>query len=76
MVCPRRQGALMLLPLFVVQAHIFAMIAVTLFILAERLENPAPLAWRWRGAGRGLRILAAQARIHLAPESNIREVSS
>jgi predicted metal-binding membrane protein len=68
--------ALMLLPLFVVQAHIFAMIAVTLFILAERLENPAPLTWRWRGAGRGLRILAAQPRIHLAPGSNIREVSS
>jgi predicted metal-binding membrane protein len=68
--------ALMLLPLFLVQAHLLAMAAVTLFILAERLENPAPLGWRWRGPGRALRIIAAQARMHLAPRSNIREVSS
>jgi predicted metal-binding membrane protein len=67
--------ALMLLPLFLVQAHLLAMAAVTLFILAERLENPAPLAWRWRGPGRALRIIAAQARMHLAPGNNIREVS-
>jgi predicted metal-binding membrane protein len=71
--------ALMLLPLFLVQAHLLAMAAVTLFILAERLENPAPLAWRWRGPGRALRIIAAQGRMHLAqsaPRSDIREVSS
>jgi predicted metal-binding membrane protein len=67
--------ALMLLPLFLVQAHLLAMIGVTLFILAERLENPAPLAWRWRGAGRAPRIIAAQARMQLAPGSNVREVS-
>jgi predicted metal-binding membrane protein len=68
--------ALMLLPLFMVQAHLLAMAAVTLFIQAERLENPSPLAWRWRGPGRALRIIAAQARMHPAPRSNIREVSS
>ena len=67
--------ALMLLPLFLVQAHLLAMAAVTLFILAERLENPAPLAWRWRGPGRALRIIAAQAHIHLFPKNTIREVS-
>jgi predicted metal-binding membrane protein len=67
--------ALMLLPLFLVQAHLLAMVAVTLFILAERLENPAPLAWCWRGPGRALRIVATQARMHLSPGSNIREVS-
>ena len=67
--------ALMLLPLLLAQAHLPAMAAVTLFILAERLENPAPLAWRWRGPGKVLRIVAAQARIHLARRSNIREVS-
>jgi hypothetical protein len=55
-----------------------AMTIVTLFVIAERIEIPAPLAWRWRGAGRALRIIAAQARMHLAqlaPRSNIREVS-
>jgi predicted metal-binding membrane protein len=67
--------ALMLLPLFLMQAHLLAMVAVTLFILAERLENPAPLGWRWRGAGRALRIIAAQARLHPAPRSSIRELS-
>lgn len=66
--------ALMLLPLLLAQAHLLGMAAVTLFILAERLENPAPLAWRWRGPGRALRIVAAQARFHLARRSN-REVS-
>ena len=67
--------ALMLLPLLLAQDHLPAMAAVTLFILAERLENPAPLAWRWRGPERILRIVAARARIHLARRSNVREVS-
>jgi len=43
------------------------MLAVMLFAFAERLENAAPLAWRWRGPGKALRIIAAQARMHLAP---------
>jgi predicted metal-binding membrane protein len=58
--------ALMLLPLLVGQGHVFAMLAVMLFATAERLEGAAPLAWRWRGPGKALRIAAAQARIHLA----------
>jgi predicted metal-binding membrane protein len=59
--------ALMLLLLFVEQSHLVPMIAVALFVVAERLERPAPLEWRWRGAGKGLRIVAAQARIRLVP---------
>ena len=58
--------ALMLLPLFVGQGHVLAMLAVMLFAFAERLESAAPLAWRWRGPGKVLRIIVAQARIHLA----------
>jgi predicted metal-binding membrane protein len=57
--------ALMLLPLFAGQGHVFTMLAVGLFALAERLENAAPLAWRWRGPGKALRIIAAQTRMHL-----------
>jgi predicted metal-binding membrane protein len=56
---------LMLLPLFVGQGHVLVMLAVMLFAVAERLENAAPLAWRWRGPGKALRIAAAQARMHL-----------
>jgi hypothetical protein len=33
----------------------------TLFVFAERLERPAPLAWRWRGTGKAWRIVLAQA---------------
>lgn len=61
--------ALMLLPLFVGQGHVLTMLAVMLFAFAERLENAAPLAWRWRGPGKALRIIAAQARMHLAPRT-------
>ena len=68
--------ALMLLPLLAGHGHFFAMIAVTLFIFAERLESPAPLAWRWRGPGKALRIVAAQARIQLAPWNRLGETSS
>ena len=59
--------ALMLLPLSAGQGHMWTMLAVMLFVFAERLENAAPLAWRWRGPGRAIRIIAAQARMHLAP---------
>jgi predicted metal-binding membrane protein len=59
--------ALMLLPLSAGQAHVLTMLAVMVFAFAERLEDAAPLAWRWHGPGKVLRIIAAQARTHLAP---------
>jgi hypothetical protein len=65
----------MLLTLCAGPGHILAMTIVTLFVVAERIENPAPLGWRWRGFGKALRIVTAQARMRLAPKSNIREVS-
>jgi predicted metal-binding membrane protein len=57
--------ALMLLTLLIGQGQILGMIAVTLFVFAERLESPARLKWRWRGPGRALRIAVAQARMRL-----------
>jgi predicted metal-binding membrane protein len=63
--------ALMSLPLFVGQGHVLMMVAVMLFAFAERLESAAPLAWRWRGPGKALRIIAAQARMHFAPRTII-----
>jgi hypothetical protein len=46
-----------------------------LFIAAERLEGPAPLAWRWRGLGKAVRIATAQAQMRLAARSCIGEAS-
>jgi predicted metal-binding membrane protein len=54
--CAGACWALMWLSLLVERGHLPAMLAVTLFLMAERLENPAPLAWRWRGPGKALRI--------------------
>ena len=63
--------ALMLLPLLAGTAHVPAMVAVALFVWAERLEAAAPLGWRWRGAGKALRVMAAQARLRLAPRRSM-----
>jgi len=65
--CAGACWALMLLTLFAGAGHLLGMIAVTLFVFGERFESPAPLAWRWRGAGKALRIISAQARMRLAP---------
>jgi predicted metal-binding membrane protein len=65
MACAGACWALMLLPLVLGPMHLFAMAAVALFVFAERLESPAPLAWRWRGVGTALRIVTAQARMRL-----------
>jgi predicted metal-binding membrane protein len=51
--------ALMLPMLLIGQGQLLMMILVTLFSFAESLENPARLAWRWRGCGKVLRIIAA-----------------
>jgi predicted metal-binding membrane protein len=64
--CAGACWALMLLPLVVGRGHLLAMIAISLFVFAERLENAAPLTWRWRGVGKALRIATAQARMRLA----------
>jgi predicted metal-binding membrane protein len=59
--CAGACWALMLPMLFSGEGQFVAMIAVTLLVFAERLERPAPLAWRWRGMGKAWRIVVAQA---------------
>jgi predicted metal-binding membrane protein len=63
--CAGSCWALMLFPMLLPQGHVVAMAIVTLLIFSERLEHPRPLSWRWRGAGKAIRILIAQARILL-----------
>jgi predicted metal-binding membrane protein len=57
--CAGACWALMLPMLLIAEGQFVAMIAVTLFGLAESLESPARLAWRWRGGAKVLRALAA-----------------
>ena len=57
--CAGACWALMLPMLLAGQGAFALMIAATLFSFAESLETPAPLAWRWRGGAKALRILAA-----------------
>ena len=63
--CAGSCWALMLLSLLIGEGQILGMIAITLFIFAERLEGPAQIKWRRRGSGRALRIAVAQARMRL-----------
>ncbi|MGC2697168.1 MAG: DUF2182 domain-containing protein [Candidatus Angelobacter sp.] len=57
--------ALMLLPLAFSRFHLLAMAAITLWLVAERLETPVAPRWRWRGPAKALRILCMQTQIRL-----------
>ena len=63
--CAGACWALMLLSLSVANLHLPVMMAVALFVAAERVERPAQVAWQWRWPGKALRITAAQLRIRL-----------
>ena len=54
--------ALMLLAFSIRYGHLAAMIAIALFVAAERLERPGPLDWRLRWPAKAMRILLAYAR--------------
>jgi predicted metal-binding membrane protein len=63
--CASSCWALMLFPLLLPQRHIVAMATVAVLIFGERLEQPRPPRWRWRGLGKARRIVVAQARTRL-----------
>ena len=42
------------------RGHVVAMIAVSAWMSAERLERPMPPGWRLRGPGTALRMVVAQ----------------
>jgi predicted metal-binding membrane protein len=66
--CAGACWALMLPMLLAGSGQFPAMIAITLFLFAERLEGPAPLAWQWRGGGKAIRILSARLRVRPAED--------
>lgn len=57
--------ALMLFPMLLPRGHMVAMAVVTVLIFSERLEQPMPPHWRWRGLGKVRRLVVARARIRL-----------
>jgi predicted metal-binding membrane protein len=73
--CAGACWALMLPMLVAGQGHVFGMIALALFVFAERLETAVPLEWRWRGPGKAWRIISAQARIRVTLWTGIRTAS-
>jgi predicted metal-binding membrane protein len=73
--CAGACWALMLLMLLAGQGQFPAMIAIMLFLLAERLEGPAPLAWQWRGGAKAMRIVAARLRIRTGSSNPMAEAS-
>jgi predicted metal-binding membrane protein len=64
----------LMLTLVASQGHALGMVAVTLFAFGERLEGPAPLAWRWRGPFKALRIAAAQVDIWLMVQARRKQI--
>jgi predicted metal-binding membrane protein len=69
--CAGACWALMLVPLVTGRGHLLAMIAISAFILCERLERPGPPTWKWRIPTKVLRIIAAQTRVALPGHSGI-----
>ncbi len=63
--CAGSCWALMLFPMLLPRGHVVAMAAVAVLIFSERLEPPRPPSWRWRGPGKAIRIVVAQAQIRL-----------
>jgi predicted metal-binding membrane protein len=63
--CAGSCWAWMLLPLLLASGHMVAMAAAALLIFCERLDDPAPVSWRWRGLGRARRIVAGRMRIRM-----------
>jgi predicted metal-binding membrane protein len=55
----------MLLPLLLTSGHVAAMGTAAVLIFCERLENPAPPGWGWRGIGKARRIVVGQVRMRL-----------
>ena len=57
--------ALMLFPMLLPRGHVVAMAIAAALMFSERLEQPRPPCWRWRGFGKAGRIVVAQARMRL-----------
>jgi len=64
--CAASCWAWMVLPLLVPAGHVAAMAAAAILIFCERLDNPAPAAWRWRGLARARRFVIGRIRMRMS----------
>jgi predicted metal-binding membrane protein len=58
--CAGSCWAWMLLPQIISSGHIITMAAATMLIFCERLDDPVPVGWRFRGLGRARNIVVAR----------------
>jgi predicted metal-binding membrane protein len=63
--CAGSCWALMLFPMLLHRGYVVAMAAVAVVIFSERLEQPMPPRWCWRGPTKAVRIAFAQVRMQL-----------
>jgi predicted metal-binding membrane protein len=70
--CAGSCWALMLFPMLLPRGQVVAMAGAAILIFSERLEQPGPPGWRWRGLGKLRRLVVAQARIRLHLLTDIR----
>ncbi|HEY4084932.1 MAG TPA: DUF2182 domain-containing protein [Bryobacteraceae bacterium] len=64
--CVASCWAMMLAPMLLPRWHILAMAMVSVLMLGEWLEHPAPPAWQWRGISRLKRMAVEQTRFRLS----------
>ncbi len=63
--CVSSCWALMLLPWLMPRGHVLAMVGVSLWLIAERLDRPAGPCWGLRWPRKGARLVVVQPRIWL-----------
>lgn len=61
----------MLLPLLLPTGHFIGMMAAALLIFCERLDEPAPTRWGWRGLGRARKMVAVRIQMRLARRASV-----
>jgi predicted metal-binding membrane protein len=63
--CAGSCWTLMLFPMLLPRGHVVAMATVAVLIHSERLEQPRPPSWRWRGLRTAICMVVAQTQIRL-----------
>jgi len=70
--CVGSCGALMFVTELLPVGHLAAMVAVTIWLVAEKLNRTEPPRWRVRGVGKAIRLTYAQTRLVFSSASAIR----
>jgi len=74
--CTGSCWAWMLLPFLVPIGHIWLMVAASILIFCERVDEPGLVRWRWRGLGKASRIAAARVKFQWRTSGTTHSVQS